>query len=375
MPTILHIAQSSEGGVATVVADLAGGQHAVGDRVAVACLPGSRLARAAARTGAQVLAWQAVGAPGRTVPAEVAAVTRIVRTVRPDLVHLHSSKAGLAGRLAVRGHLPTVFQPHAWSFFATGPGPLYRATVCWERLAARWAHQVVCVSEAERADGEAAGVRARYAVVPNGVDLDHFADAGPDERRAARARLGVGAGTPLAVCIGRLHRQKGQDVLLAAWPGIARKVPDARLALVGDGPNRALLRQRAPAGVVFAGDVADPRDWYLAADLVVLPSRWEGMALAPLEAMACACPVVVSDVPGAREALPAGHAATGLVPPEDPVALRDAVAALLSDREACRALGRQARSHVCERHALSRVVDDIRAVYREAHRLWRTTAP
>jgi hypothetical protein len=88
MPTILHIAQSSEGGVATVVADLAGGQHAAGDRVAVACLPGSRLARAAARTGAQVLAWQAVGAPGRTVPAEVAAVTRIVRTVRPDLVHL-----------------------------------------------------------------------------------------------------------------------------------------------------------------------------------------------------------------------------------------------------------------------------------------------
>ncbi|GAA3209555.1 glycosyltransferase [Streptomyces sp. XM83C] len=374
MPTILHVAQSSEGGVATFVADLAGAQRAAGHRVAVACVPDSRLAHAAARAGADVIAWQAVGAPGRTVPAEVAAVTRIVRTVRPDLVHLHSSKAGLAGRLALRGHLPTVFQPHAWSFFATGPGPLYRATVRWERLAARWAHQVVCVSEAERADGEAAGVRARCTVVPNGVDLDHYRAAPVAERRAARARLGLDARTPLAVCIGRLHRQKGQDVLLEAWPGIARTVPDARLALVGDGPARDRLRQRATADVLFAGDVADPRDWYLAADLVVLPSRWEGMALAPLEAMACACPVVVSDVPGAREALPAGHAATNLVPPEDPAALAGAVAALLSDREACRTLGGQARTHVCARHGFGRVVDDIRGVYREAHRVWRTAA-
>lgn len=369
--TILHIAQSSEGGVATVVADLAGGQCATGDRVVVACLPGSRLARSAALAGAEVVSWQAVGAPGRTLPAEVAALRRIIGMVRPDLVHLHSSKAGLAGRLALRGRLPTVFQPHAWSFFAAEPGrPLHWACVRWERRAVRWAHRLVCVSEAERADGEAAGVRGPYVVVRNGVDLEHFAAADGVERHAARTRLGIAESTPLAVCVGRLHRQKGQDLLLTAWPGIAHRVPQARLALVGDGPNRALLEDRAPSTVDFAGDVADPRDWYLAADLVVLPSRWEGMALAPLEAMACSCPVIVSDVPGARESLPAGQAPVGLVPPEDTGALTDAVATLLSDREACRALGKQARSHICEQHSLRRVVDDMYAVYEEARGAW-----
>ncbi|MCI3270493.1 glycosyltransferase [Streptomyces cylindrosporus] len=370
--TVLHIAQSSEGGVATVVADLAGGQRARGDRVVVACVPGSRLAASAARAGVEVVPWRAVSAPGRSTPAEVAGVRRIVAAVRPDLVHLHSSKAGLAGRLALRGRLPTVFQPHAWSFFAAERGsPLHWASVRWERAGSRWAHRLVCVSEAERADGEAVGVRARYTVVPNGVDLAHFGAARDAERHAARAGLGVDESTPLAVCVGRLHRQKGQDLLLTAWPDIERRVPGARLALVGDGPARAPLEQRAPATVRFAGDVADPRDWYLAADLVVLPSRWEGMALAPLEAMACSCPVIVSDVPGARESLPPGYAPTGLVPPGDTRALADAVAALLADREGCRSLGKLARAHVCEQHGVQRVVERMDAVYEAAHRDWR----
>ncbi|WP_020116672.1 glycosyltransferase [Streptomyces canus] len=369
--TVLHLAQSSEGGVATVVTDLVGGQRGSGDRVVVACAPGSRLAASAARAGAEVMQWRAVSAPGPATAAEVIGVRRIVAAVRPDLVHLHSSKAGLAGRLALRGRLPTVFQPHAWSFFAAEPGrPLYWASVRWERAASRWAHRLVCVSEAERTDGEAAGVRARYSVVPNGVDLAHFVAAGDAERSAARARLGVEPSAPLAVCVGRLHRQKGQDLLLTAWPGVGRRVPRARLALVGDGPDRASLQERAPAAVVFAGDVADPRDWYLAADLVVLPSRWEGMALAPLEAMACSCPVIVSDVPGARESLPPGHMRTGLVPPGDTRALTDAVATLLADREGCRALGKQARAHIREQHGVQRVVERLYAVYEAADREW-----
>ncbi|KIF05101.1 glycosyl transferase family 1, partial [Streptomyces sp. RSD-27] len=103
---------------------------------------------------------------------------RLIRRVRPDLLHAHSAKAGLAGRMAVRGSLPTVFQPHAWSFDAVG-GTTAALALRWERAGARWAHRVLCVSEAERRAGEAEGVTARWAVIRNGVDLAHFRPAHP----------------------------------------------------------------------------------------------------------------------------------------------------------------------------------------------------
>ncbi|WP_159057035.1 glycosyltransferase, partial [Streptomyces scabiei] len=232
---------------------------------------------------------------------------RILDDVRPGLVHLHSAKAGLAGRLAVRGRVPTVFQPHAWSFEAVD-GAMAALARGWERAGARWASRVVCVSEAERVTGDRAGVRARWTVIPNGVDAGRFSPAAADIVRAGIPLLtGVAPAAPLVVCVGRLCRQKGQDVLLAAWEAVLRRVPTARLVLVGDGPEAERLRALAPEGVLFAGDVADAAPWYRAADLVVLPSRWEGMALAPLEAMACGRPVVLTDVDGARESLPPGR--------------------------------------------------------------------
>ncbi|NSL43533.1 glycosyltransferase, partial [Streptomyces sp. 8P21H-1] len=191
------------------------------------------------------------------------------------------------------GRVPTVFQPHAWSFEAAG-GATGLLALAWERLGARWASRLVCVSEAERRTGERSGIGGRWSVIPNGIDLDGFHPAPAGTVRAGLPLLDeAGPAAPLVVCVGRLCRQKGQDVLLEAWHEVTRQVPDARLVLVGDGPDAGTLRARAPGSVLFAGAVADPAPWYRAADLVVLPSRWEGMALAPLEAMACGRPVVV----------------------------------------------------------------------------------
>ncbi|MFF4650104.1 glycosyltransferase [Streptomyces sp. NPDC001380] len=368
--TILHVSQPVDGGVARVTVDLVRSQAAEGHRVAVACPPGGRLAEQAARAGARVLPWPARRAPGPSVPAEARRLGRIVDRARPDLLHLHSAKAGLAGRLAVRGRVPTVFQPHAWSF-AAATGPVAAAAVRWERLGARWADAVLCVSERERGEGLAAGIRARrWEVVPNGVDLDRHTAAGEADRRLARRALGLDPLAPLAVCVGRLCRQKGQDLLLAAWPRVLGRVPDARLALVGDGPDRPALEARAallPAGapVLFAGDVPDPRPWCAAADLVVLPSRWEGMALAPLEAMAAARPVLLTDVPGAAECLPAWELPGALVPPEDPPALADALASALGDRAGCARRGGPVRGHVAARHDVARTAAGVGALYRE----------
>jgi glycosyltransferase involved in cell wall biosynthesis len=371
-PRVLHLTQPVDGGVARVVTDLTRAQLAAGLRVAVAC-PGGDLADRLRSLGAEVRHWPATRSPGPALVSEVRRLARVVEDVRPDLVHAHSAKAGLAGRLAVRGRVPTVFQPHAWSFEAVG-GAAARLALGWERWSARWTARTVCVSEAERLRGVRAGLRGPWAVIPNGIDLARYHPdtpayhpdapeyAGPDPA-GPRPRHGVAPHAPLVVCVGRLCRQKGQDVLLSAWESVLARVPGARLVLVGDGPDRARLAARAPASVLFTGAVADAAAWYRAADLVVLPSRWEGMALAPLEAMACGRPVVVTDVDGAREGLPPALVPHCLVPPGDPAALADAAAALLLDAPLRASLGRRGRAHVRSVHDVRRTAAAVAALY------------
>ncbi|MFF4028742.1 glycosyltransferase [Streptomyces sviceus] len=361
-PRVLHLTQPVDGGVARVVTDLVRAQVAAGLHVTVAC-PEAPLTAGLRDLGADVRRWEATRSPGPALVGEVRRLARVIEEVRPDLVHAHSAKAGLAGRIAVRGRIPTVFQPHAWSFEAVG-GVTAALALGWERRAARWSARTVCVSEAERRTGLRAGIAGRWSVIPNGIDTDRFRPAAADTVRA-RLLPGVDPAAPLVVCVGRLCRQKGQDVLLRAWDAVLRRVPDARLVLVGDGPERDVLRARAPESVLFAGAVADAVPWYRAADLVVLPSRWEGMALAPLEAMACGRPVVMTDVDGARESLPPALASRCLVPPQNPAALADAVAALLLDPPLRESLGHQGRRHVLSTHDVRRASEAVAGLYRD----------
>jgi glycosyltransferase involved in cell wall biosynthesis len=144
---------------------------------------------------------------------------------------------------------------------------------------------------------------------------------------------------------GRLSIQKGHDILLAAWPDVLRRVPDATLALIGDGPLRAKIETQSPPGVVLAGPVADPRPWYAAADVVVLPSRWEaGVPLVALEAMACGRAVVITAVADIPSAL-AGAPATA-IPPERPAAVAEAVIRRLEHTEQADADGAASRECV-----------------------------
>ncbi len=341
------------------MADLVADQVARGWDVAVACPQHGDLAAEIARMGGRHVEWSATRSIGPGVLPEMRALQRIIARVRPDLVHLHSSKAGLAGRVVLRGALPTVFQPHAWAFHAVA-GPLRGATLAWERLAARWAHALAVLSDEEQRDGERAGIRASYVRVRNGVDLARLPEATAAERWAARQRLGVGA-APLAVCVGRLCRQKGQDLLLEAWTSVRQTVADARIVFVGDGPDRSDLEGRAAEGVLFVGRTPVPMDWLRAADVVVLPSRWEGLSFALLEAMAIGRSVVATDVGGARECLSQGGGA--VVPREDVPALAGAVIARLLDPSRAAREGARARATVEHDHDLRRSTDEIAALY------------
>lgn len=345
---ILHVTQPVDGGVAAVVADLAAHQAADGHRVAVASPDG--WVREQLAPDVDWHRWSSTRQPGRSLPGEARALARIVRDVEPDAVHLHSSKAGLVGRLVIRGRRPTVFQPHAWSFHAAG-GAQRLLSRWWERAGARWTSLLLACSGDELREGMTAGVAVPARVVLNGVRTPSPAALDVDRARI-RAELGVTDDVPVLAVVGRLCVQKGQDVLLDAWPAIRRAHPRAVLVLAGDGPERAALQARATSGVTFLGHRPDALRVIAAADLVVAPSRWEGLSLSLLEAMSCGRPVVSGDVSGAAGALRAGspEAAGIVVPVGDPAALGDAVVELLGSPQRCRAMGARGRERVGRRY-------------------------
>ncbi len=225
------------------------------------------------------------------------------------VVHLHSSNT-LPGALAARLRgARTVFTVHGLSVLDRGYEaslPLKALYWSWFRL---WfwlvqARVAVCSANAHRL--AKLGLRAT-AVVPNGIRALSFM-----ERGEAREELGIPEDAPLVMTIGRLEYSKRQDLLLRAWAGVRETVPDARLVLISDGPERHALQKLATRlgiadSVAFAGAKPDAHRFLKAADVFVLPSRYEGWPIVLLEALAAGVPVVASDVGGIAELLgPAG---------------------------------------------------------------------
>ncbi len=357
---VLHVSVPTTGGVATVATRYVRDQVDRGWNVTVACPSRGDLGYAVREAGAAVRWWRA-DSHDSTLPGAVVRLKRIVDEIRPDVVHLHSGKAGLAGRLVVRDRIPTVFQPHAWSFLASRSG-VQGASLRWERYAARWATELVCVSTTERQLGESLGVHAPTTVILNGVDLAEFRPAGPRDRVHARKLLGL-EDVPTVLCVGALVVQKGQQDLLTDWPVIRAQIPEAELLLVGDGPDRRALERLAGGleGVSFIGARTDVPLWMAASDVVVVPSRWEGMALVPLEAMASARSVVATDVNGIVDSVPSGAGA--IVPLDDPSGLVRALVARLEDPALAEEEGWVGRSHVETHHDVTASARELARVY------------
>ncbi len=348
---ILLVSQATVDGVAVCVRDLAEAAVRDGYQVTVACprtgdLPGWARDRGAA--------WDRLDMRRSPHPSDILAVLRLRRLARThDLVHLHSSKAGVVGRLAVASlgprRPPVVFTPHGWSWLVGGRlAPLYRWT---ERAVFPLATAVVAVSEEERAHGQAVlGPRAaRIVVNPNGVDPCRFSPEGSVADRPA---------APLVVCVGRFCHARAPDVAVTALA--LMRTPAVRLRLVGDGEDRAAVEKLVNAlgldgRVEFCGFRPEPAPDLRAADVVVVPSRYDGMALILLEAMACGAAIVATRVPGTSALGEAGR----LVPVEDPQSLAEAVDALLADPARRRLLGAAARDRAVEHYSLQRSLRGI----------------
>ena len=188
----------------------------------------------------------------------------------------------------------------------------------------------------------------RLSVIPNGVDVERYTQA--VDRNAVRASIGVAPEAPLAIVVAKLMTQKGHAVLLDALPGVLDRVAGLRVVLVGEGELRGALEARvAGAGlqgsVTFAGNRGDIPQLLAASDLFVLPSLWEGLPMALLEAMASGLPVVATAVSGTREVIEDGRSGI-LVPSGDAPALGAAMIAVLERPETAASLGAAARSRV-----------------------------
>jgi glycosyltransferase involved in cell wall biosynthesis len=267
--------------------------------------------------------------------ADARAVRRLRRVLAPaDLVHAHGLRAAaLAGLAAPRGSAP-----HRVPFVTTWHNPpvgtpLRRAlTAPLQRYVARRATVTLCVSADLAAAVRALGGRD-VRVAPVGARPPGAGPARPDAaaRAALRATLGA-AGRPLVVAAGRVTEQKGYDLLLDAAARWAAATAPPRTVVAGDGPLRAALTDEAARrglDVAFVGARDDVPALFAAADVVVLPSRWEGSPLTAHEALFSGTPLVATAVGGLPELL--GGGAAVLVPPGDAAAFAAAVTALLDD--------------------------------------------
>jgi glycosyltransferase involved in cell wall biosynthesis len=282
-----------------------------------------------------------------------------------DLVHAHGLRAGLVAAAARRlggPRRPLVLTLH--NALPEGGGPLRAVLRAAERATIRGADLVLAAS------GDLAE-NARRLGAPDVRVAPVSAPPLPAPRRGradVRAGLGVAEGRPLVVAVGRLHPQKGYDVLLDAasrWAGDARLPEPPLVVIAGDGPLEAELAARIAAErlpVRLLGRRDDVADLLAAADLCVLPSRWEARSLTAQEALRSGTPLVATRTGGLPELL--GDAAE-LVPVGDPAALAEAVAGVLADPARAAALAAAGRARAAGWPDEAATARALVAVYRE----------
>ena len=298
-------------------------------------------------------------------------LTQLFCARRPEIVHTHSGKAGILGRLsAARARVPIIIHTIHGPSFGRFQGPfanaLFRSA---ERYAARVTTHFVAVAEAMKQRYLAAGIGRpdQYTKIFSGFALEPFLRATNDVH--LRARLGFAPDEVVVGKIARLTRLKGHDDLLAIAPRLVRRCPSIRLLLVGDGTWRARFENQVHAlgldkHVVFTGLVTPDAVPSLLGimDILVHLSLREGLPRALPQALAAARPVVAFDVDGAREVCMDNE--TGfLLRPGDLPGLSDRLLRLAQDAPLRRRLGRRGQQFVQARFDVQHMVDDLYQLY------------
>lgn len=289
------------------------------------------------------------------------------------IVHTHSSKAGMLGRLAARlaGVPGIIHTPHVFSFQMR----VAHWRQAWysrlERLAAGMTDIFVCVSRQEQKVAIAQGLAPedKFVLIENGIDDSDHADAAEIEhqRSILRAEHSIAPDAPVVAMTGRFARQKGHRFLIEAVARIRGEFPSLKLVLAGGGKETHTIQSQIhhlglEDATTMLGECENSTVIHRMADIVVLPSLWEGLPYVLIEAMAAGKAIVASGVGGVTDAVVDGENGI-IVPPGDVDALSEALVRLLQDRELSNRLGKNARATAVEKYGIEKMINRLEEIY------------
>lgn len=302
------------------------------------------------------------------------AIRKTLAGFQPQVVHTHSAKGGMLGRLAAWSlRVPAVVHTvHGAPFHPYQSWAARRFFIACERYAAGKCHHLVSVADAmtELMAGAGVAPREKFTTIYSGMDVEPFLNANA-AREEVRRRLGFTSQEIVIGKIARLFHLKGHDDLIAAAQHVVARVPQVKFLLVGDGvlrpsleadiARRGLTKHFHFAGLVPPGEVPSLIG---AIDLLVHTSLREGLARALPQALLAEKPAVSYDIDGAREVVVTGETGV-LVPPRDIAALADALVQLAQDPALRERLGREGRRRCQVRFAHREMTRRIRSLYEE----------
>lgn len=299
-------------------------------------------------------------------------LVQLIRLEKPDILHVHCSKAGFIGRMA--GFLARakiiIYTPHGhvfWGYFGPAKTRLYLEL---EKAASLVTDKIVALTRTERDEEIECGQAGadKFVIIPSGVDLSGYATRQDRKDPALCARFGVTPDQIVLGSMGRLVEIKGLDVGMAAYIKIAKQFPQTVLLFAGDGPEQERLeKMAAEAGlsdrVRFLGWLDGKPEFLSVCDLFVMPSRNEGMGRAAVEAMAAGLPVVASRVGGIKDLVIEGENGF-LCESENADALAARLTEMLNNLAQARAMGRKGALRAKE-FSLQAMNDGLDELYRE----------
>ena len=302
----------------------------------------------------------------------VADLRRIMVEGKYDIVHTHSSVAGVVGRLAaLSAGIPVIIHHvHGWGFHDGMPGWTRKLYLTLERFCAKFTDRIVTVSEPDIKKGlmQGIGTEGKFTLINNGIDLEKFRQ--DIDVQQVRAELGLDPESKLVGMVGRLDEQKNPLDLIKAAALVTKSYPKVQFLIVGDGSlrpecerliNELNLKDRFFL-LGFRNDV--PRILPILT-ITAMSSLWEGLPLAFLESMSAGKPIVANDIDGASDVVVNGE--TGfLVAPHQPQAMAERILTLLNDETLCNKMGYVAQQR-SDHYSLPKMFGKIESLYKELH--------
>jgi len=304
--------------------------------------------------------------PHKYLPLYFASIPWRILCGRYDIVHCHLIPSNIIAKplAALCGVSVIINHDHTNDSYRTEN----KLLLAIDRFTNRFASHIIPVSascrdflvEYESIEPE------RITLIPNAIDLRRFTP-GSTTKAEARQKLGLKPDVPVLAGVGRLNPQKNFALFLEVAARLAQRFPDLHFLLAGDGPEEKMLRAKASAlgladRVLFSGYVADSSLVYLAADVLLMPSRFEGLPMTLLESMAMGLPVVASRLDGIAEVIDDPDDGL-LAPPDNANLFVDHVSALISNRELAMGIAIKARAKIECRFSVERLTAAVESIY------------